>query len=316
MNFSGTAFNEAIELNKNKTMAVMAIYLMIYLSIGLLLDIVLLNPPTFSIGLDMLVSGQHLPIATIVTGTIAIIAIFIVMTFGEKIFLSGSDYNIITRDDDLTSDESLLLDIVEELSIAAGLQYTPRVALIDADYANAFATGWSEKSALVAITTRLFDMLDRDEVAAVMAHELTHIRNGDVRLTLVVGVLANIMLFIVNNVAYLFMSRGERKGTPAIIATMILFALQFILPFITMFLQMFLSRKREYMADAGAVALTRDPEPMARALMKISGDYSDGYKDEASESSMRKAAYIFGADSLFSTHPSLENRLKSLGLKN
>lgn len=315
MNFSGTAFNEAISLNKNKTMAVMAVYLLIYLSIGILLDIVLLNPPSFSIGFDILMSGQHMPIATIATSAIAIIAIFIVMTFGEKIFLSGNDYVIISREDNLSPDESLLLDIVEELSIAAGLHYVPRVALIEADYANAFATGWSEKSALVAITTRLFDMLDRDEIAAVMAHELTHIRNGDVRLTLVVGVLANIMLFIVNNVAYLFMSRGERKGTPAMIATVVLFALQFILPFITMFLQMFLSRKREYMADAGAVELTRDPEPMARALMKISGDYDQGNKDESSESSMRKAAYIFASDGLFSTHPTLKNRLESLGMK-
>jgi heat shock protein HtpX len=315
MNFNGTAFNEAISLNRNKTMAVMAVYFMIYLSIGLLLDIVLLNPPSFGIGFDMIMSGEYLPIATIITGIIAVVAIFVVMTFGESIFLSGNDYVVISRNDSLSPDESLLLDIVEELSIAAGLQYVPRVALIDADYANAFATGWSEKSALVAITTRLFDMLDRDEISAVMAHELTHIRNGDVRLTLVVGVLANIMLFIVNNVSFLFMSRGEKKGAPAMIAAFILLAMQFILPFITMFLQMFLSRKREYMADAGAVELTRDPEPMARALMKISGDYDQGHKDESSESSMRKAAYIFASDSLFSTHPTLQNRLQSLGMK-
>ena len=315
MNFNGTAFNEAISLNRNKTMAVMAVYFMIYLSIGLLLDIVLLNPPSFGIGFDMIMSGEYLPIATIITGIIAVVAIFVVMTFGERIFLSGNDYVVISRNDNLSPDESLLLDIVEELSIAAGLQYVPRVALIDADYANAFATGWSEKSALVAITTRLFDMLDRDEISAVMAHELTHIRNGDVRLTLVVGVLANIMLFIVNNISFLFMSRGEKKGTPAMIAAFVLLAMQFILPFITMFLQMFLSRKREYMADAGAVELTRDPEPMARALMKISGDYDQGHKDEASESSMRKAAYIFASDSLFSTHPTLQNRLQSLGMK-
>lgn len=315
MNFNGTAFNEAISLNRNKTMAVMAVYFMIYLSIGLLLDIVLLNPPSFGIGFDMIMSGEYLPIATIITGIIAVVAIFVVMTFGESIFLSGNDYVVISRNDSLSPDESLLLDIVEELSIAAGLQYVPRVALIDADYANAFATGWSEKSALVAITTRLFDMLDRDEISAVMAHELTHIRNGDVRLTLVVGVLANIMLFIVNNVSFLFMSRGEKKGAPAMIAAFVLLAMQFILPFITMFLQMFLSRKREYMADAGAVELTRDPEPMARALMKISGDYDQGHKDESSESSMRKAAYIFASDSLFSTHPTLQNRLQSLGMK-
>jgi heat shock protein HtpX len=316
MNFSGIAYHEAIASNKRKTNFVLMLYVFIYGSIGLLLDIVLMNPPTFSIGINLILSGHHFPIATISMITVAAIAIFIVMSFGEKIFLSGNDYRFLSRSDRLTSNESLLLDIVEELTISAGLRYTPRVALIEADYANAFATGWSEESAMVAITTRLFSMLNRDEIAAVMAHELTHIRNSDVRLTLVVGVLANIMLFVVNNVSLLFMSRGEKKGTPAIIAAVVLFALQFILPLITMMLQMFLSRKREYMADAGAVELTRDPEAMASALMKISGDYDDGHKDESAEASMRKAAYIFSSDGFFSTHPSLKNRLESIGLKN
>lgn len=308
-----TAYREAISINKMKSNIVILVYLMIYLSIGLLVDIILLNPSSFSEGFSLLLSGYKLPIATIILGGIGVLGVFLVMTFGEKIFLSGSEYNILDPNSDLSHDERTLCNIVEELSIAAGLRYVPRVCLIDADYMNAFATGWSEKSALVAITTKLFDRLNRDEIAAVMAHELTHIRNADVRLTLVIGVLTNIMLLVVNIFVRIFMFSKEKKG-PAAIAMTILFVLQFILPFITMFLQMFLSRKREYMADAGAVALTHDPESMANALRKISNDYDEGYKDTDVTADMRKSAYIFGPDSLFSTHPSLKGRLESLGV--
>lgn len=313
MSLSSIAYKDAISSNKFKTKIVMSIYFLIYLSIGFLLDVVIANPYSLSGYISDVLSLRVLPIATIATSAFAVIAIFLVMTFGEKIIMFGSEYRIIDEDTN-DSDERLLLNIVEELSIAAGLQYTPKVCLIEADYMNAFATGWSEKSALVAITTKLFYTLNRDEIAAVMAHELTHIRNADVRLTLVVGVLANIMLFIVNNIAFFFMHGREKKG-PAAVAAVILLILQFVLPIITMLLQMSLSRKREYMADAGAVELTRDPEAMANALLKISGDYDAGYKDEDNSSKMRQAAYIFGPDSLFSTHPSLQGRLESLGFK-
>lgn len=310
---AGIAYKKAIESNSFKTKMVMLVYFCIYTVIGLLVDIVITNQETLIGGFQALLTFQVIPKATIIMSIIGVVSIFLVMTFGEKFIMAGMDYRVLDPNGDLTKDEALLIDIVEELRIAAGMSKSPKVCMIEADYMNAFATGWTEDNALVAITTKLFYTLNRDEITAVMAHELTHVRNGDVKLTLVVGVLSNIMLLAANIFTRIFMFGKDRKdGAQA--AAMILLVLQFVLPLITMALQMFLSRKREYMADAGAVELTRDPEAMANALLKISGDYSDNKEDDEN-SSLRSAAYIVSGDGWFSTHPSIKNRVESLGFK-
>jgi heat shock protein HtpX len=220
----------------------------------------------------------------------------------------------------LQADERQLLNIVEELKISAGMNYMPKVYIIEENYANAFASGYSQKSALIAVTRRLMNMLNRDELQAVVAHELTHIRNNDIKLTLFATVLANIMI-IVLDVAL----RGviyNRKAPPVLKIGVLV--LRFVIPVLTYFLMMYLSRKREYMADAGAVELMRNNKPMITALQKISGDYNTN-KDEIEipqSDDMRRAAYIFNIDSvkgfksflsgMFSTHPKTDDRIKEL----
>ena len=112
--------------------------------------------------------------------------------------LLGTDYHEITPTTARNLSDKQLYNIVEELKIAAGLQYMPKIYLIEADYMNAFASGYSEKSAMVAITRGLMAKLDRSELQAVMAHELSHIRHLDIKLTLMASVLANLMVMVLD----------------------------------------------------------------------------------------------------------------------
>jgi heat shock protein HtpX len=216
------------------------------------------------------------------------------------------------------------------MKIAAGMRYMPKVYLIEADYMNAFASGYSEKSAMIAITRGLLQKLDREELAAVMAHELSHIRHGDIKLTLIASVLSGLMLIVVDLLFYNVIFGGRRRGGGGNQLLMVIILLRYLLPIITVLLMLFLSRTREYMADAGSVELMRDNHPLGRALLKISNDHQDNlttYQQEYGRTrheDIRRAAYIFDpisikADpvvsftSLFSTHPSIPSRLRKLG---
>lgn len=193
---------------------------------------------------------------------------------------------------------------------------------------NAFASGYSEKSAMVAITRGLMEKLDRAELQAVMAHELSHIRHHDIQLTLMVAILSNIVLIVIDLLFYTVVFRRDNRDNNPFV--MVIIVLRYALPLLTLMLALFLSRTREFMADTGAVELMRDNEPMARALLKINADhaahaehYAQEYGQTAHEE-VRRASYLFdpstldpvkSLNSVFSTHPSIEKRLDSLGFK-
>jgi len=151
----------------------------------------------------------------------------------------------------------------------------PKVYLIEADYMNAFASGYSEKSAMVAITRGLIQKLNRAELQAVMAHELSHVRHMDIKLTLMASVLANLILIVLDIVFYnaIFSRRSsdENRSGNALLTAIII--LRYLLPVINILLLLYLSRTREYMADAGCVQLTRDNQALATALLKINSDH-------------------------------------------
>ena len=195
---------------------------------------------------------------------------------------------------------------------------------------NAFASGYSEKSALIAITRGLLEKLDRSELQAVMAHELSHIRHLDIKLTLTASVLANIMLIVIDMLFWgmMFGRGGNRRDSNRLF--IIIYIVRLVLPLVTMLLMMYLSRSREYMADAGAVELMRDNEPLAKALMKIDNDYKtnatnyqQSYQNTPHEG-VRQSAYLYdprqagltssSLSSLFSTHPPIKDRLKAIGI--
>jgi heat shock protein HtpX len=277
----------------------------------------------------MVVTLQVFPIATIITVGIAIISIMVTFATGNKLMLMGTEYQEVTS----SSTDPLqkqLYNVIEEMKIAAGLRFMPRVYIIDADYMNAFASGYSEQSAMVAITRALVQKLNRSELQAVMAHELSHIRHMDIKLTLMASVLANLMLMIVDfffrSVIY---SRDERSDSRNKLLPIILL-LRFLLPVINILLLLYLSRRREFMADAGSVELMRDNQPLASALLKIQNDHVDNKEQLAAaytqtpHENVRREAYIFDpvqagiepitsiAD-IFSTHPNMKDRLAAIG---
>lgn len=210
-------------------------------------------------------------------------------------------------------DNPRLWRIVENLSITSGLPM-PDVYIIDDPAPNAMATGRDPKHASVAATTGIMDILSDTELEGVMAHELGHVKNYDIRVSMiafalvaVVSIIADIMLRMV-----WFRDRDNNNSGNALFIIGIAAAI--IAPLIAMFIQLAISRRREYLADATGALTTRYPEGLASALEKIS-HYSKPMKRQNSST----AHFFFtnplknkGIANLFSTHPPVEDRVKKL----
>ena len=331
----GTAdWRGSVRRNQRRSYAVIVSFVLIYVFLGLMIDVLLYSDDYVQASsariFHALVTGQLVPWATLTALVIALVSLLITYAFYNRIMLLGTQYYEVNPSTARGVAETQLYNVVEEMRIAAGLRYMPKVYLIDADYMNAFATGYSERSATVAITRGLLEKLDRDELTAVMAHELSHIRHLDIKLTLTASVLANLLLIVVDLLFYnvVFGRRREKGGAWVVIVIL----LRYVMPFITILLLLYLSRRREYMADAGCVELMRDNAPLARALLKIEADhtmnkstYGQAYRDTAHEG-LRRQAYIFdpiqagiearhSLSEAFSTHPGIMNRLRAIGFK-
>lgn len=326
-------WREQLRRNERRTRWVIGLFIFIYAAAGLLMDTVLLESfyPQASLEqcLWALLTLKVVPFATIGMSLFAFISLMITYSMYDKIMLLGTDSREITAENAQSLQEKQLYNVVEEMKVAAGLRFMPKVFIIEADYMNAFASGYSEKSAMVAITRGLMEKLDRAELQAVMAHELSHIRHHDIKLTLMVAVLSNILLIVIDVIFYsVVFGRNNRREDNRLV--LIITLVRYILPLITVILALFLSRTREYMADSGAVELMRDNEPMARALLKISQDHQQHAEQYAAEygqtahEQVRQASYLFDPSSIdpvksfvnvFSTHPAMDERLKAIGFK-
>lgn len=322
-----------LKSNERKTQIVIALFILIYLLIGLLVDMVVLQssmryPIPMEQAFFALITFQKIPYATLIMIGLALVSLMVTYSMYDRIMLLGTEYHEITPETAQTTQERQLYNVVEEMKVAAGLQYMPKVFIIDADYMNAFASGYSERSAMVAITRGLMQKLDRAEMQAVMAHELSHIRHHDIKLTLMVAILSNILLIVLDVLFYSVLYKRDNRDDNRLFTVILI--LRYVLPVITVLLTLFLSRTREYMADAGCVELMRDNEPMARALLKISEDHHQHAEQYANEygntphEQVRQASYLFdpsdidpvkSLSSSFSTHPSLEDRLAALGFR-
>lgn len=319
-----------------RTYCIIAIFFLIYASIGILIDMYLLASAepyaTLSQLFIAIVTFQVLPIATIIMVGIAGISLLVSYLLYDRLMLLGTNYHEVTSSSQNPT-ERQLYNVVEEMKIAAGLKYMPKVYIIDAEYMNAFASGYSEKSAMIAITRGLMMKLNRDELQAVMAHELSHIRHLDIKLTITASLLTNLTIMVLDIFFYnaIFANQRSDSRSKNSLASIIMI-LRYVLPIINILLILYLSRTRELMADAGCVELTRNNEPLANALIKIHGDhiqhkekYTLAYQQTPHEN-VRREAYIFdpleagikditSISDLFSTHPSLQARLASLGFK-
>lgn len=335
----GTAdWRRTLRQNNHRTYFVIILFFLIYIVIGLLLDMYLYSGTYPQAALSDLFIGlvtfQLFPIATLIMFGIAAISLLVSFTLHDRLMLLGTEYHEITPETAKSVAEQQLYNVIEEMKIAAGLRFMPKVYIIDADYMNAFASGYSERSAMVAITRGLMEKLNRDELQAVMAHELSHIRHLDIKLTLLASLLANMTLIVLDMLFYnaVFTNRNESENRSRNSLAGIIMLLRYLLPIVSALLLLYLSRTRELMADAGSVELMRNNQPLASALIKIQGDhkqnqetYNAAYQQTPHEN-IRREAYIFdpteagivtlrSISDLFSTHPSLEVRLAALGFK-
>jgi len=334
--YGATTANWRASLRRNhrRTFFVIGLFFLIYLALGILIDLYIYSGSNLEVPLSRifmaLITFQVIPYATLITAAVALVSLWVTFAFHNKLILLGAEYHQVMADTARDHDEQQLYNVIEEMKVAAGLQFMPKVFIIEADYMNAFASGYSEKSAMVAITRGLMNKLNRDELQAVMAHELSHIRHMDIKLTLMATVLANIMLIVIDVLFWgVFFGRNQREGSGNWLVIVII-VLRFVLPLITVLLMLFLSRTREYMADAGAVELMRTNEPLARALLKIHNDHETNKEQYAQDyaktphESVRREAYIFdpmragieaksAVSDFFSTHPGIKKRLSAIG---
>ncbi len=205
-----------------------------------------------------------------------------------------------------------IYNLLENLCISRGLAM-PKLCIIEHPALNAFASGINDKTYTITLTRGLIDTLDRQELESVIAHELTHIMNRDVRLLIVcavfVGIFSFLSEFIFRSLRYgrlSFRGRGRGNGLPILIAWLVLM-LGYMLAVILRFA---ISRKREYLADAGAVELTKNPHGMINALQKISGNAKiEGMPEEVSQMFIENPPGFFG---IFATHPPIEDRIEAI----
>lgn len=220
---------------------------------------------------------------------------------------------------DVTRDqEPELYNLLENLCISRGIPM-PKLQVIETDVMNAYASGMNEKQYRVAVTRGLTRALDRDEMEAVLAHELTHIRNGDVRLMVVAVIIAGVIT-LVGEIAFRSMrhmrvrpssSGSGRKGGGGMLAIVIAMVIIAIAWFLSLVIRFALSRSREYLADAGSVELTKNPDAMIRALRKIEGNSElPNVPSGIMEMCIDNKRNTF-AD-LFATHPSISRRVEKL----
>jgi heat shock protein HtpX len=286
----------AIAANKRNTIFIVALFLMIIAGLGYVASLFIGgNPLTITIG-------------TII-GAGAFSAIQYFAASGQALAISGAH-------EIQKSDDPRLYRIVENLAITNGLPM-PKVYIIDDQAPNAFATGRDPQHAVVAATTGLLAIMEDDELEGVMAHELGHVQNYDIRvstivfgLVVAVGFIADILL------RFSFFSGGNRNnnngGNPLVMVLGI--AALIISPLVAAVVQAAVSRQREYLADATGAMTTRHPEALASALQKLAAYGRPVRRQNSSMAHMwiadpNKPGLI---DKLFSTHPPIAERVERL----
>ncbi len=215
--------------------------------------------------------------------------------------------------------EPRLYNILENLCISRGITM-PKLEVIESDALNAFATGMNEKQYSITVTSALIDRLNDAEIESVLGHELTHIRNGDVRMMVVAVIIAGIVSFLAELVFRLWFYNGfgfrgsrsdDRRSGGVGIAILIAIALLVLAYFLSFVIRLALSRSREFLADAGSVELTKNPDAMISALRKIEGRGElPGATSAVMEMCIDNPREGFGE--LFDTHPSVESRVTAL----
>lgn len=305
-----------IQSNKRRSVALLiGLFFLVYVMVfagALLAEALTVDAP-----LDYLIRAAQfdfikaLPFATIG----AVIWIAIAYKFHQQMIDAVTGAQPVTR-----QEEPRLYNLLENLCISRGITM-PTLRIADDNALNAFATGLNEKQYSITVTRGLINALNDQEIEAVLGHELTHIRNGDVRMLVIAVVIAGVISFFGELVFRIFFQNvfwgggrrsgdGDRKGGAglAIIIAIAIIAVVWILSIVIRFA---LSRQREYLADAGSVELTKNPDAMISALRKIEGR---GEIPGANSAVMEMCVDNprVGFSNVFDTHPSVEARVDAL----
>ncbi|MCK5107412.1 MAG: M48 family metallopeptidase [Nanoarchaeota archaeon] len=244
----------------------------------------------------------------------ALIYTLIVFKSGNKMILSMTGARPV-----LKKDYPHLFHTVEGLAVAAGIP-APKSYVIKDTALNAFATGKDPEHAAIVVTTGLLDKLNRQELEGVVAHEMSHVKNYDIRFMMLTTVLVGVVTLISDFILRSFLwgrIRRRNNGNGTIIIIVIGLALAILTPIIGQMIRFAISRKREYMADANAAILTRYPVGLANALKKIKAD-PDPLVDKANKATAhlfistpfrKKKSFV---TKMFATHPPIEERIKRL----
>ena len=304
---AGSTFYDQIAANRRNSFLLALIVVALLAALG------------FSVGFA--ITGD--PAGAVGTTAIAI-ALGVAMSLGS--YFAG-DQLVLAASNAKPVDETSapqLMNVVREMAIAANIPM-PKVHVIEDTAPNAFATGRDPKHASIAVTTGLLQKLDREELQGVIGHELSHVRNLDIRFSLIVGVLVgSIALLSDFFLRFTFWGGGRRSrdreggggGGLAIVFMVVALVLAILAPIAARFVQLAVSRQREYLADASAVQVTRNPVGLERALAKISSDR------EVLEVANRATQHLYftnpikkfedRASGLFSTHPPIVERINRL----
>jgi len=320
-------FRDEIAANKRASFWLVLFFILFTAALAVILAIVIMSYMTGQATWNEIRTGS------IVGLVVAVIAFFLTLLAyygGDSLVLGVSGAQPIQQPDDPE-----LFNVVEEMSIAAGVPM-PKVYLIHDNALNAFATGRDPQHGIVAITTGLRNQLSRDELQGVLAHEMGHIRNFDIRLMLLLAVLVGVIVMLSDffwqamrtGVFWGGNSRGsssssssssnKKDGAGLIIAVLVIlaFIMSILAPILANIIQLAVSRKREFMADASAVEFTRNPQGLIDALKKLSSD------TRTLEGANRGTAHMFIVNpikkfsdlsaTMFSSHPPLEERIRRL----
>ncbi len=284
-----------IDSNKRKTVILIGIFLALITGLGVLLN------ELYGYGYGVVV------ICVAISSLMSIFSYYA----SDKIALASSGAKRITREEN-----PYLYRMVENLCLSQGMPL-PKIHIIQSPALNAFATGRDPEHASIAFTTGIISALENEELEGVIAHELSHVKNYDIRVMTVVVVLVGAIGLLAD---FVFRGRflfgggdGERRGGHPALAIIGIVAL-IISPIVAELIKLAISRKREYLADASGSLMTRYPEGLARALEKIGGS------DVPLQGANSATAHLFISNplkgksiaSLFSTHPPIQERVKRL----
>lgn len=294
---------ERIRSNKRKTILVIVLFSLLVIAVASIAGYAIFGSPV---------------LGGIIGGIVGVIYITISVNkaSGSMIKRSGARRVTDKREENEDIKERQAYNIVSQLAMMQQLP-EPEVYVIEDDQPNAFAAGLKPENAKVAVTTGLLNRLNRAEIEGVIAHEIAHIQNYDSRLKVTTFALGGLLLLIGHIMIRQRWFRGGRgsnssRGAAVLVSVILGFVIAIFGRIISQLIQLWVSRNREYLADTTAAEITRNPQALASALEKISGMPPSDSADSSMSSMYFVNPFKKDGDSIWSTHPSTENRIEEL----